>query len=86
VTKHPDYFVCKDTSERVTRRFDDTVDNKRVKFCVLKYLFVGAEQPKKSPKIPGNAISDALLMPLFENLAADAAKKKLQSFLKLRFA
>jgi len=39
VTKHWDYFVWKDTSERVTRRCDGTVDKKRVNSCVLKYLF-----------------------------------------------
>jgi len=39
VNKHSDYFVWKDTSERVTRRCDDTVDKKRVNSCVLKYLF-----------------------------------------------
>jgi len=30
VTKHSDNFVWKDTSERVARRCDDTVDKKRV--------------------------------------------------------
>ena len=39
VTKHSDYFVCKDTSERVTRRCDDTVDKKQVNSCVLEHLF-----------------------------------------------
>jgi len=39
VTKHSDYFVWKDTSERVTRPCDDTVDKKRVNSCVLKFLF-----------------------------------------------
>jgi len=34
-TKHSDYFVWQDTSERVARRCDDTVDQKRVKSCVL---------------------------------------------------
>jgi len=42
MTKHSDYFVWKDTSERVARRCDYTVDKKRVNFCVLKHLF---EQP-----------------------------------------
>jgi len=41
VTKHSDYFVWKDKSERVTWRFNNTVavDKKRVKSCVLKHLF-----------------------------------------------
>jgi len=39
VTKHSDYFVWKDTSERVARRCDDTVDKKRANSCVLKHLF-----------------------------------------------
>ena len=38
-TKHSDYYVWKDTSERVARRCDDTVDKKRVNYCVLKHLF-----------------------------------------------
>jgi len=33
----------------------------------------GFQQPKMSPKIPGNALSDALLMSRFQNFAADAA-------------
>jgi len=40
MTKHSDYFVWKDTSERVARRCDDTVDMKRVNSCVLKSLFL----------------------------------------------
>jgi len=61
VTKHSDYFVWKDTSERVpvARRCDDTVDKKRVKSCVLKQLCLERfEQPKISSKKPGNALSD----------------------------
>jgi len=78
MTKHTDYFVWKDTSERVARRCDYTVDEKRVNSCVLKHLFLeGVEQPKISPKKPGNALSDALLMSRFQNLAR---------FLKPRFA
>jgi len=77
MTKHSDYFVWKDTSERVARRCDYTVDKKRVNSCVLKHLFLeGVEQPKISPKKPRNALSDALLMSRFQNIAADAATKK----------
>jgi len=62
-------------SERVARRCDDTVDKKRVNSYVLKYLFLeGDEQSKISPKNPGNALSDALLMSGFQNFAADATK------------
>jgi len=71
----------------VARRCDDTVDKKRVNSCVLKYLFQeGVEQPKISPKTPGNALSDALLMSRFQNFAADAAKTNRTpcSFLKPR--
>jgi len=39
MTKHFDYFVWKDTSERVARCCDDTVDKKRVNSCVLKHRF-----------------------------------------------
>jgi len=73
MTKHSDYFVWKDTSERVARRCDCTVDKKRVNSCVLKHLFLeGVEQPKISPKKPENALP----MSRFEKIAADAAKKK----------
>ena len=51
VTKHSDYFVWKDTSDRVTRRSDDTVDKKRVSFCVQKKHFLErVEQPEKKRK------------------------------------
>ena len=83
VTKHSDYFVWKDTSERVTRRCDDTVDKKQVNSCVLKCLFLeGVEQPNKSPKNLGNAFSDELLMSRFQNFAADAASTKNRGFLE----
>ena len=60
----------------MARRCDDTVDKKRVNSSVLKHLFLeGVEQPKTSPKTPGNALSDALLMSPFQNFAANAAKK-----------
>ena len=35
VTKHSDYFASKDMSERTARRYDDSVDKKRVNSCVL---------------------------------------------------
>ena len=67
-------------SERVVRRCDDTVDKKRVNSSVLKHLFLErVEQPKISPKTPGNALSDVLLMSCFQNFAADAAKNELRS-------
>jgi len=53
------------------------MDKKRVNSCVLKHLFFeGVEQPKTSPKTPGNALSDALLMSSFKNFAAVTANKK----------
>jgi hypothetical protein len=73
VTKHSDSFVWKDTTERVARRCEDIVDKKRVR----------VEQPKISPKNPGNALSDALLISRFQKFVADAAPR---GFLKLRFA
>jgi len=39
VTKHSDYFVWKDMSERVARRCDETFDKKLVNSCVLKHIF-----------------------------------------------
>jgi len=60
----------------VARRCDYTVDKKRVNSCVSKHLFLeGVEQPKISPKNPGNALSDALQMSCFQKFATDAAKK-----------
>ena len=51
----------------MARRCDDTVDKKRVNSSVLKHLFLGrVEQSKISPKTPGNALSDALLMSCFQ--------------------
>ena len=76
VTKQSDHYVLKDTSERVVRRCDNTVAKKRVNSYVLKHVFLErVEKPKISPKTPGNASSDALLMSCFQNFAADAAKK-----------
>ena len=90
VTKQSDHYVCKDTSERVVKRCDDTVDKKRVNSCVLKHLFLErVERPKISPKTPGNAFFDALPMSCFQNFTADAAEKKNRApigFLKPRFA
>ena len=57
-------------------RCDGTVNKKQVISCVPKHFFLeGVEQPENPPNTPGNALSDALLMSRFENLAADAAKK-----------
>jgi len=36
VTKHSDYFVWKDTSERVTRRWDDTSWQEASKFLCIQ--------------------------------------------------
>ena len=45
-----------------------------------KILFLErVKQPKISPKNPGNAFSDALLISCFQNFAADAAEKKTRS-------
>ena len=67
----------------MVRCCDDTVDKKQVNSYVLKLLFMeGVEQPKISPKKPGNALSDALLMSRFQNFAADAAKKLINELIK----
>jgi len=48
-----------------------------VNSSVLKHLFLErVEQPKISPKKPGKAFSDALLISCFQNFAAVAANKK----------
>jgi len=47
-----------------------------VNSCVLKHPFNdGVQQPKKSPKTPGNTLSDALQVSRFEKMKAGAAKK-----------
>jgi len=51
MTKHSDCFVWKDTSERVARRCDYIVDEKRVNSRVLKHLFLeGVKQPNNIAK------------------------------------
>jgi len=68
VTKNSDYFVWKDTSERVARHCDDIVDKKRVNSCVLKHPLLGGSWATKNiAKISGNALSHALLMSRFQN-------------------
>ena len=55
VTQHSDYFVWKDTSERVVRRCasDDTVDKKLVNSSGLKHPFWRElNNQKKRPKTP----------------------------------
>jgi len=70
MTKHSEYFKWKDKSKRVARRCDDTVDKKRVNYCVLKHLFLeGVEQPKISPKKSGNDL-----------VAADATAPRAEVF------
>jgi len=76
-TKHSDYFLWKNTSERVARRCDDNVDRKRVNSGVLKHLFLeGVEKTKQWPEKPGNALSDALLMTRCQKFAAGAEKTR----------
>ena len=53
VTKQSDHFVWKNTSERVARRCDDTVDKKRVNSCVQQTpLFGGSWATNKIAKTP----------------------------------
>jgi len=87
VTKQSNHYV-KDTSERVVRRCDDTVDKKRVNSCVLKHLFLErVEQPKISPKKPENTLSDSLLMSCFQKIAAQQKKNRApRGIWKSRFA
>jgi len=44
--------------------------------CTKTPLLEEVQQPKKSPKTPGNALSNALLKWCFQNCAADTVKKK----------
>jgi len=51
--KHSDYFVWKDTSERVTLRCNNTVDKERVNPCVLNISFWRELSNQKTfPKTP----------------------------------
>ena len=73
----------------MARRCDYTVDKKRVNSCVLKHLFLErVEPPKISPKKPGNALSDALLMSRFKisRLTPQKKNRAPRGFLKPRFA
>jgi len=47
--------------------------------CVEIPLSEGVEQPKISPKPPGKALSDVILLARLQNFAADAAKKETRS-------
>jgi len=69
VTKLSDYFVWKDTSERVARRCDDTVDKKRVNSCVLKHHFGGSWAYKNIAKKKRKCF---LRRSRFQKIAADA--------------
>ena len=62
VTKRSNYFVWKDTSERVPRRYDNTVNKKQANPCVLKHLFWRSSATKKTTRNPRIAPSDTLLM------------------------
>jgi hypothetical protein len=80
LTKHSDYFVLKNTSERVARRCDDTVDKKRVNSCVPKqfFLFGGNSATKKMAKKPWKCSFRRATNVMFENWAP-------RGFFKVRF-
>jgi hypothetical protein len=52
VTKHSDYFVWKDTSERVAWRCDDTVDRKRVNSYWNTSFWRDSSNQKNGPQTP----------------------------------
>jgi len=64
VTKHSDYFVWKDTSERVAGRFDDTSWQEATEFLCIKtpVFFWESSATKKIAKTPRNALSDTNVM------------------------
>jgi len=43
--------------------------------CTKSPFLEGVQQPKNWPKTPRNALSDAILISIFQNFVADAAKK-----------
>jgi len=70
VTKHSDYIVWKDTSERVAWRFDDTIDKKRVNFlCTKTPLFWRELSDQKIITKLRECFLNAMLMSRFENPA-----------------
>jgi len=68
VTKQSDYFVWKDTSERMNRRCDDTCWQDASEFLCIQtpLLFEGGQLPKNPHKTPWNTLSDALLISHFQ--------------------
>ena len=64
-------------SERVARRYDDTVDKKRVKSCVLKHLFWREfSNQKNRPNLPEILSPTRVERQFFKNFATDAAETK----------
>ena len=80
VTKPSDYFVWKESSERVARRCDDTVDKKQVNSWVLRHLCGGSSGTKNTTKPP--IIYDLSLVSCFQSFATPEKN----SFLKPCFA
>ena len=67
-------YVC--TCEICIWIYVPTCRNK-YNWCTLKHLvLVRIKGLKKSPKIPGNTFSDALLKPLFQNFVTDKKKPR----------
>jgi len=82
VTKHSDYFVWKDASERVTRRCDDTTWQEASEFlCMKTSLFLSEFRnnkiPKKTLQCP---LHEVLRMSRFQKFEAGAGKKKPRGF------
>jgi len=83
VTKHSDFIVWKDTSERVARRCDDTVDKKRVNSCQLKHLFWRALRNQKyRRKIPEMFSPTRYQLHVFKISRLAALKKTPRSWLQ----
>ena len=76
VTKHSDYVVWKDTSERKARRCDVTVDKKRVNSCVLQHLFCKELSNKKIAKKPRQCFLRRAANVTFSKFRADTAQNK----------
>ena len=78
VIKHSDYFVWKDMSERMARRYDDTSWQEASEFlCIKNTSFIKrVQQQKNSRENPDNAFSDMLTNVKFEKQSAAGAAKK----------
>jgi len=90
VTKYSDYFVWKDTSERMTRRWDDTSWQKASEFlCIKTPPFSRSSATKKCAKIPRKCSlrrATNITLSKFRGWRRKKKKSAKRGFLKPHFA